>query len=322
MKNKKLIFWIVLVFINLSIAGVIAAVYYYRTDSSPGVKLHRSVEKMKEGALKGDDIEGVGIWQTDDRFGYSHIPGSVGVHKTGDFKVKYTIGVGGERYIAAPKNPKGRVLFLGGSLTFGHGVEDSESFPALLAREYWSDFEVVNRAVMGWGTAHAYLSLLDELRSGRKPKMVIYGYIPDHVVRNYIRKDWIEVMERYKRKHPHFEIKDGELSFKGVVGLAGGLEDSAELGEKELKLTAAFLAAMKKLCQERDIPFVVIFLPKLQPLQAEVIKAIRDNRISSLDISRDRPEGFPGDPHPNAKDHRRIAESIGGSFITERIMGK
>lgn len=322
MKNKKLIFWAALIIINLVLAAVIITVYYHRTDSSPGAKLHRSVEKMKGEARKGDDIEGVGIWQTDDRFGYTHIAGSSGVHKTADFTVTYTIGEAGERYIEAPQDPKGRVLFLGGSLTFGHGVEDDEPFPAILARDYWSDFEVVNRAVMGWGTAHAYLSLLDELRRGKKPKMVIYGYIPDHAVRNYIRRDWIEVMERYRRKHPHFEIKDSRPRFQGVVGVEEGLPDSRELARKELELTAAFLKDMKRLCKERDIPFVVIFLPKLGPLQREVIKAIREARISSLDISRERPEGFPNDPHPNAKDHKRIAASIGKSFITERIKGK
>lgn len=322
MKNKKLIFWAALIFANLSLAAVVVAVYYFRTDSSPAARLHRSVKKLKDNTQTTDDIEGVGIWKTDERFGYSHVVGSSGVHKTGDFAVKYTIGANGERYIPVPSVTKasaGRVLFLGGSLTFGHGVEDGEAFPAVLAKEYWSDYEIVNKAVMGWGTSHAYLTLLDELQTHPETSMVIYGYIPDHVVRNYIRRDWLEVTERYKRKHPHFEIIDGKLKFQGVVGLEVGLENSRELDDKELELTGAFLKAMGELCRERDIAFVVIFLPKLQPLQGEVITAIRSSSISSLDISNKRPQGFPGDPHPNADDHRRIAESIERSFITKRL---
>ncbi|MEE9542749.1 MAG: SGNH/GDSL hydrolase family protein [Thermodesulfobacteriota bacterium] len=310
MKNKKLIFWAALVIINLCLALIIVSVYYYRTNSSSN-----GITERLEKAEKAGGPEGVGIWRTDDKLGYSHIANSSGVHKTENFKVRYTIGPSGERYIPAPEAPAGRILFLGGSLTFGHGVEDLETFPAVLAKEYWSDFEIVNRAVMGWGTSHAYLTLLESLESASAPDMVIYGYIPDHAVRNYIRRDWLVVMDRYKRRHPHFELMDGKLRFQGVVGMAEGLKNSRELGEKEIELTAALLAAMQEACRAKKIPFVVLLLPKLQPFKAEVIEALKVNRISTLDISNERPEGFKSDPHPNANDHRRIAEAILNSFI-------
>jgi hypothetical protein len=175
---------------------------------------------------------------------------------------------------------------------------------------------------MGWGTAHAYLALTAELESGRRPDMVIYSYIPSHAVRNYLRRNWIKILEEYKRKHPHFELVDGELSFQGVVGLAQSIEYSEELKNKELELTTAFLRSMQAACLEKDIPFVVILLPKLYPMQEEVINALRDNRILALDLSEMSTKGFKDDPHPNADDHRRIAGIISKSFIGTRLIGR
>jgi hypothetical protein len=106
----------------------------------------------------------IGIWKHDAVYGFSHIPSARGVHGTVDFKVSYTIGPEQERYVPAPPQPRGRVVFLGDSMTFGHGVNDDEPYPYLLSR-HWTDLRIVNKAVMGWGTAHAYLALSEELSS-------------------------------------------------------------------------------------------------------------------------------------------------------------
>jgi hypothetical protein len=77
----------------------------------------------------------IGVWQDDSVFGYSHVPGAVSRHrKVGSFDVTYTIDGRGFRKTLDPIDSLGRVLVLGGSYTFGHGVEDDEAWPAQLGQ--------------------------------------------------------------------------------------------------------------------------------------------------------------------------------------------
>ena len=260
----------------------------------------------------------VGIWQYDPELGYSHVPCSSGVHKEPDFEVTYTIGEHGERYIPAPERTRGRIVFLGGSLTFGHGVEDDENYPCLLSR-HWPGWQIVNRAAMGWGTSHAYVALRKEIESDARPAMAVYAMIPHHIARNYIRRSWLRLLSRYGRGQAHFELIDGVPVFQGVVGVADGKEDSPGLRRTEMELTQAFLVAAHRLCQQKQIPFVVVLLRKRPP--AAIYGALTENRIPTLDLTNVRIDGFPHDDHPNPSDHERIAEAIAESFVAEIVEG-
>src|SRR5581483_10984107 len=118
-----------------------------------------------------------------------------------------------------------------------HGVNDVENYPYLLSR-YWPEWQVVNKAVMAWGTSHAYMVLAEELESARPPSMVVYATTPDIILRNYKRRSWVKYLSQYDRDHPYFEIVDGKLAYQGIVAsVADGEPDSPELRDKELELT-------------------------------------------------------------------------------------
>lgn len=91
----------------------------------------------------------IGIYQSDTMYGWRHIPLSKGRHRVPfTFDVSYSIDSLGNR--ATPggyKLPK--VLFLGCSFTFGHGVENGETYSALLAKQFPS-FKMVNAATNTW----------------------------------------------------------------------------------------------------------------------------------------------------------------------------
>ena len=295
-------------YFNIHSSHTIATVHYIRV-------LKRSLEKP----IKAKDVTGVGIWETNPWLGHSHIMNASGTHKTENFNVTYTIGPDRNRLMPKPENPRGRIVFLGGSITFGYGVEEDQSFPAVLASQYLPEFEIVNKGVVGYGTMHSYMALLEELKGGNPPSLVVYGYIPHHTLRNYIRKSWVSSMGKNGIKHPHFEIKDKKLQFQGLVGVEEGLEDSDAVTEKELELTSAFIVAMHEECEKRNIPFAVLLLPTHYSYQEYIISTIFDHDIKLIDQSHGSAEGFLTDEHLNPQDYSMLAKAISKPILLKTL---
>ncbi|MCA9447686.1 MAG: SGNH/GDSL hydrolase family protein [Candidatus Omnitrophica bacterium] len=275
----------------------------------------------------------VGIWKYDPVFGYNQRPGATGHFTKGPIDVDYHIDPQGFRVTPDPEDPVGRIVFLGGSFTFGTGVEDDEPYPSILGREYWTDYKVRNRAVTGWGTQHAYLSLLDEMKEEVPPKLVFYGWIAAHRERNYIRRSWVDHIGRRWgltqnlfgvsdfRKHPHFEIENGELVFKGVVGPKDILDNPPDLREKEISITQKFLKEMDRLCKEKGIPLFLLNLPVQlgsNPLEESgtieipdyLLETIEQYGINFIDLQSAHRGSLPGDNHPSPETHQAIAEAL------------
>ncbi len=285
----------------------------------------------------------VGIWEFDDRYGYNHRPGSSGRFQKGEIDVQYDIDPQGFRVTPDPERPRGRIVCLGCSFTFGTGVEDDEPYPYVLGEDYWKDYKVRNRGLTGWGTQHAYLALLEELQETVSPTMVFYGWIPSHRERNYIRKSWVEHIGRKWgltrnlfgvsdfRRHPHFEIEDGELVFQGVVGPGDVQQDPPDLKEREIALTLRFIVEMNRLTREESIPFYLLNLPVdpgTNPLETTgkietpgyLLDAVEKDGIPYLDLM-DTNRGFlPGDYHPNRLTHREIARALGENQEIREIL--
>lgn len=78
----------------------------------------------------------IGIYRTDERTGWSYAPNTTGNSSGFAFDVEYNIDENGHRVMQAPSSPRFNIVLIGGSYTFGFGVEDSESYAAELAREY------------------------------------------------------------------------------------------------------------------------------------------------------------------------------------------
>ncbi len=319
--SKQIVFWLLMVVFVLAIMEGLASVYYFQRGNSEysfavGQLFHGFKKRMiKSGIIKP---ETTGSHVDDKRFGWLN---NKNVQIFSDYcgpTAQYTLGPNGERAIPKPIDPIGKILFVGGSFTFGHCVNDDESYPYILATEYWKKWEVQNMTVSGFGTHQAYMTLADSIKSDRPPSMVIYGMIPNHIQRNYLRRTWLESVA--SRKLPHFELINERLIFKGTVGLSSGMEDGPELRKKELALTAAYLNAMQKICAEKGIPFIVIFLPPSSSYSTSVLYPMYKSKILTLDLGILEFEGISAkDRHPNPKDHRRIAIAIGNSFITENL---
>ncbi len=263
----------------------------------------------------------IGVYDEDPVLGYRHQTNVQGKHRTLDFSVTYTLNEEGNRVIPQPEEAEGRILFVGGSYTFGHGVEDEEVFPSILARKFWPRWSVVNRAVPGYGTAHSYLVLKEAFESDNPPDVVIYPFLNGHIVRNYINATWIDALSTYGRRHPHFEIESGQLTFKGVVGIEEAKPASDEVSATERQLTQLMVREMQSLCGQNGVEFFLVLLPG-ERWPPSLVASFYQLKHPPVDLSNIRLEGFGNDGHPNSDDHRNLAERIGQSGITEFLQGR
>ena len=278
-----------------------------------GVDLYRQAWLAKVGIFGAEPI---GIFKADERFGWVHAPSVTGRHRiVPDFDVEYHIDALGHRVVpGASGRDAPVVLFVGGSFTFGEGVEDHEAYPALLQRD-WQNLKIVNAAVSGWGTVQALFALERELKIHDSIALVVYAHISHHRQRNYLRRSWLDLlMESEGRRNPFFEIIGSQLVFKGLADpVRNGLPDSHELALRESLITQALLKRMLNISAARAVPFVVVHLPDGSTKTELDILARGVGRDGVIDL-RPRVDynsiHFEHDTHPRPDGHLQIAEAL------------
>ncbi len=287
--------------------------------------------------LKGQPFEGseIGLYTSHPRYGWWHLPAAVGTHEFADFSARYTTGEDHFRVTRTPQAPAGEVLCLGCSFTFGAGVADQETYPAVLADRYWTTLKVHNAGTNGWGTAQALLLAEDYFASHPAPAMVLYGWMTKHLERNARRKQWLEFLFRYGgRKNPSFELANEKLVYRGLHGPEDGLPDSPGLDATELDLSVEMLVAIDRTCREHGSPFVVVLLPydsrdprynqQLDALTDQVATRARNAGLKCADV-RSCTAGltrdllyFAHDPHPKPRWHELVAQAIAADVVPKQ----
>lgn len=191
---------LILMSFSLLVALGMAEIVLRRATGSPAAGATRRVE--------GPDA----IVRHDPLLGWSPIPRSRAWHEAPEFRVPLRINGHGFRadreYSYQPPPGVQRIVAVGDSYTFGHGVEVDQTFLALLEREL-DRTEVLNLGVSGYGVDQQLLMLTS--RGFRyQPDVVLLGlYVPD-----IFRND-----DDYHGRHakPRFELgRDGELKLTHV----------------------------------------------------------------------------------------------------------
>ena len=256
--------------------------------------------------------EGIGIYRQDPRLGWDHIPGSAGRHLREEFDVWYSIDARGHRTTGGGTGPP--IYFLGGSFTFGYGVEDGEHFPALLQRRF-PDFDVANAAVIAWGPTQAYFRLQDLLASDHDASLFAYGFITHHMQRTFLREDWLSRLDEYGgKRNPYFRLVNGQLIFQGLADPGDRPRRNERLGRIEAELTAALISEMQRLCDEHGVPFRFLYFsdaPRFETLPPVVRGAIRADSIVDIGRAvREAGAGYNRRGHPGPATHELIADVL------------
>lgn len=150
------------------------------------------------------------FWHHDPLLGWAHRPGEAGYQVHPDFRVRVEINELGMRdgpYPASPAPGKRRILALGDSFTFGHGVERAEIFHELIEARH-PNREILNAGVSGYGTDQQWLYYRER---GRELD-------PDVVLLVLHANDFLDSGEaiRYGYAKPLFVLENGALELTGV----------------------------------------------------------------------------------------------------------
>lgn len=150
------------------------------------------------------------LYVYNETLGYTLKPGATSVHKGAMFEATYHInhlGYRGKEYEKKRRPGTFRILLIGDSSGFGWGVQDNETFAALL-EEQLANVEVVNLSVSGYGTDQELLRLKKEGLS----------YHPDLVIIQISDNDFTEIKMpiMYGRPKPFFTLRGGNLILQNM----------------------------------------------------------------------------------------------------------
>ena len=246
----------------------------------------------------------------------------------------------GQRLIpGANSERKDNILFLGCSYTYGYGVNDSESYPALIQSKQ-PQWNIENTAVVGYGTAQHLLQLRNRLQSGETPQCVVLGLSSVHFIRTVLSEQYrANLRIGYRRSSsniddrmdganfPFFDDCSGKVkqaSWKDLYAelpgrywsatinfIQGILERSRETQCDPIEITACIILEMHTLCQEKEIPFGVICLDTSHETK-ELKKQLKGVPWKNIGFSfkKKKYTHLPYDSHPNAAGHKKIAGSV------------
>lgn len=248
-----------------------------------------------------------------------------------------------------PKVPgKKRIVIMGDSFTYGHGLDESFCYPRVLEkllREkcYDDTYEVINLGSGGVGIEWVYRAvplILKEL----KPDILIYGYFFNDPVTGKIvdkQSNFTDISDqghlRINQTATYFPLGKRERSrpyfldmirylLKSNQGTRETLNRYREINSPEnWAPTLRMIETVNRSAAREQCRFIVVLLPvifkvKKSPLadiHRSIGTALEERHIEVLDclpvLGRFNDEDLylhPRDRHPNAVYHRKVAEII------------
>lgn len=142
------------------------------------------------------------------------------------FDTKVTRDENGFRTIPDSKNKKNLRyhLFIGGcSFTFGEGLEDPDTFPAMVST-HLPQTRVVNTGAQGTGISeqlYLWKSFNWNERYKEQEGLMLYSMIDDHFER--LSRTW-RYLDWAREATPYYKQQDGKLVYAGVIGETPGYQ--------------------------------------------------------------------------------------------------
>lgn len=239
-----------------------------------------------------------------------------------------------------PVSPDPTVIFLGCSITFGEGVNDSETLPYQFgALEHIS---TLNLGGIGYGTHHVYKLFLDNYaRENNKNRLFLYTMIPDHVLRAAGVYAW--------SPGPSFALAGDSLAYSGqlpevngrtayflsffgcysfIKDIVLGLEQRARtnrMSPEDYQKAYVMIRNMSRYAKATGGNFLLLFWDGPSPagypgrqfqalLEAKLEELKRNGvwviRVSDIIDTKDPRYYIPGDGHPNALAYDTVARYL------------
>lgn len=230
-----------------------------------------------------------------------------------------TIGPDGMRSVpgqTAPPAPN--LVFYGCSFTFGEGLRDAETFPALIQHGR-ADRRVVNRGVPGYSTVQNYLQFRRDVRNGQVAA-ACFGVFSHHRYRNIAHPVRFRGRQGAQwRTFDHIPVAhldrrgDVEIAFVPVRQPITNWDDFHAFVPDDHLVdlpTIRLLEAIVTLARGNEIPLVIALLDNEDPPFNDMLLD-RFEDVIDVSVPLDADHTFlPYDSHPNARANQLFAERL------------
>ena len=311
-------------------AGVVFGALTFVVSVAVSLAIAEGVLRLKNTAMDNYDIE---MWRyarelkvpsPDPSLGHEHKPSSAALLQSVEIRINDWGLRGGP--VGPPVPGKRRILFLGGSITLGWGVKEGETLTARIERmfaEHGQAVDVLNAGIGNYNAPRYVERFLTRLTPLQPTDIVVHYFLRDAEVLErgggnvLLRNSELAVMlwilgNRVLQQTGEASLVDHyravyEPASPGFLAMAESLRRLSEYAQRNhIRLCLAMVPdvhdlrhyrfqpiheTMKRLAGQLGFVYVDL-LPGLGGLAPQTIWAM------------------PGDPHPNALGHRRMAETL------------
>jgi hypothetical protein len=215
-------------------------------------------------------------------------------------------------------------LFVGCSITMGHGVSYEESMEGQLEAMPGFPLQVVNLGVQAYGTDQALLMLRREMKKFNT-RVVVYTYLDLHVERNENDdRRLIIPSARFLGTKPLFDLaRDGTLYLSRKPERFAAMTDLRVRAALRLfysrwgppprvELTRALIRDMKQFVESNGAKLLVVRWVRRPGARDAVLDGLN---VHVLDTADSLPPGWsewwiPGDGHPDGRAHGHVARLV------------
>jgi hypothetical protein len=228
---------------------------------------------------------------------------------------------------------KKQIIFLGGSVTLGWGINDEQTFTSQI-QDKIDDYEVKNFSSGGYGTYQSFLRLENILKENNKIKIVIVSYLPHHSIRNIGSEFWLRTITKYSKRGyvslPYASINEkGQLVRKDPIKyfrmpLMDQLSISNKISKKIMQyklmnnekkntiVTNKIFEDMQVLLKNRNIKLIILNLADNKEALNPYLKTFKNKDIDFINCNIKQTEdlSIKGDGHPNHIMHSLYSNCI------------
>lgn len=243
-----------------------------------------------------------------------------------------------------------KIFLYGCSYTYGMGINDDESYPYLIDKSL-VNYKIHNKAVPGFGTIQALISLNNGIANDILPDIVILNYYQFHDERNILNRAYREKLYLGRRSNitlyngtsnkntslswefPYYNKENKQIKNINVNDIYPTMpfrENSALINiieteynrissneGKAREVSHEIIKEISRLCEKHGIKF---FLANMDELDKDLELLCQSENISIIDsyvdLNQENYRNRPYDYHPSPIAHKEYARLI-LNFLTK-----
>jgi hypothetical protein len=290
------------------------------------------------------DTDAPTLYEYDPVLGWRNKPGKyvLGPYHPAGKPVHMTFYENGHRLTGIDSETAGGdIVIVGGSYSQGLAVSDSETYAWKLQEKYPS-LRVVNYGTGGYGGYQSLLVLERELPRMASPKIVLYGFIGHHEVRNVVPESWLRRLSSHSRSRrvsvPYATFDENRklvrhppetylsFPFRETSALVALIEQacvklrSMDRYKQRKTVSEAVLLQMDKVSRKNGATLIVVILQCKKYIKEHYINFLKQKNIQFIDSASFIPKKMrvKGEGHPNGNMHTIWARKI-SSVLDDQV---